>query len=102
MKNMKTWKELAWSYYFESHMSINDIAAAAGVSRQSVSAYLKGCEGFDGEKQDRKNKNLEKRKIYKREKNREYQSAARMPVTAESMRREHDLAALELSHEIYH
>ena len=99
---MKTWKELAWSYYFESHMSINDIAATAGVTRQSVSAYLKGCEGFAGEKQDRKNENREKRKNYKREKNREYRSAACMPVTAESMRREHDLAALELSHEIYH
>lgn len=99
---MKTWKELAWSYYFESHMSINDIAVATGVSRQSISVYLKNCDGFSVEKQKRKNENLEKRKIYKREKNREYQSAARMPVTAESMRREHDLAALELSHEIYH
>lgn len=99
---MKTWKELAWSYYFESHMSINDIAIATGVSRQSISAYLKSCENFAVEKQSRKNENYEKRKIYKREKNREYQSAARMPVTAQSMKREHDLAALELSREMYH
>lgn len=99
---MKTWKELAWSYYFESHMSINDIAAATGISRQSISVYLKNCKGLLREKQDRKEENGARRKIYKKEKNREYRSAARMPVTAESMRREHDLAALELSHEIYH
>lgn len=99
---MKTWKELAWSCYFESHMHINDIAVVTGISRQSLSAYLKGCEGFTIEKQKRKNENYEKRKIYKREKNREYQSAANMSVTAESMRREHDIAALILSHEIYH
>lgn len=99
---MKTWKDLAWSYYFESHMSINDITLVTGVSRQSISAYLKSCENFVAEKQNRKNKNYEKRKIYKRQKNREYQSAARMPVTAQSMKREHDLAALELSREMYH
>lgn len=99
---MKTWKELAHSYYFESHMPINDIAAAAGVSRQSISAYLKGCKGFEQEKRKRREESSTRRRIYKKEKNREYQSAARMAVTAESIRREHDLAALELSRERYH
>ena len=99
---MKTWKELAEAYYFESHLPINDIAAATGISRQSISAHLKSCDGYAAEKQRRKSENKEKRREYKREKNRTYRSASYLDVTAESMRREHDLAALELSHEIYH
>ena len=99
---MKTWQELAKEYYFESHLSINDIAALTGVSRQSISGYLKTLPEFKKEKEKRKSENQGRRKEYKKEKNREYRSAAQPPVTAESMRREHDLAALELSHEIYH
>ncbi len=99
---MKTWQELAKEYYFESHLSINDIAALTGVSRQSISGYLKTLTGFKKEKEKRKSENQGRRKEYKKEKNREYRSATQTPVTAESMRREHDLAALELSHEIYH
>ena len=99
---MKTWQELAKEYYFESHLSINDIAALTGVSRQSISGYLKTLPEFKKEKEKRKSENQGRRKEYKKEKNLEYRSAAQTPVTAESMRREHDLAALELSHEIYH
>lgn len=99
---MKTWQELAKEYYFESHLSINDIAALTEISRQSISGYLKMLPGFKKEKEKRKSENQGRRKEYKKEKNREYRSAAQIPVTAESMRREHDLAALELSHEIYH
>ena len=99
---MKTWQELAREYYFDSHLSINDIAALTDVSRQSISAYLKTLPGFTREKDNRKKQNRDKRKEYKKEKNREYRSASQSPVTAETMRREHDLAALELSHEIYH
>ena len=99
---MKTWQELAKEYYFESHLSINDIAALTGVSRQSISGYLKTLPEFKKEKEKRKSENQGRRKEYKKEKTREDRSAAQTPVTAESMRREHDLAALELSHEIYH
>ena len=99
---MKTWQELAKEYYFESHLSINDIAALTEVSRQSISGYLKTLPEFKKEKEKRKSENQGRRKEYKKQKNREYRSAAQTPVTAESMRREHDLAALELSHEIYH
>ena len=99
---MKTWQELAKEYYFESHLSINEIVELTSISRQSVSAYLKNQPGFIEEKERRKNENKIRRKEYKREKNREYRSAASMPVTAESIRREHEIAAMILSHEIYH
>lgn len=99
---MKTWQELAKEYYFESHLSINEISVLTDVSRQSISGYLKTLPGFQNEKEERKLNNRDKRKEYKKEKNREYRSAAQSPVTAETIRREHDLAALELSHEIYH
>lgn len=99
---MKTWQELVKDYYFESHLSINDISVLIDVSRQSISGYLKTLPEYKLEKERRKIQNKDKRKEYKKEKNREYRSAAQSPVTAETMRREHDLAALELSHEIYH
>lgn len=99
---MKTWQEMASAYYFETGLSVNDISAATGISRQSISAYLKGCDGYAQEKQRRREGNREKRREYKKAKNREYRGTAHMQVTAESMRREHDLAALELSREIYH
>lgn len=99
---MKNWKELAKEYYFDSHLSIKDIAAMTDVSRQSISGYLKTLPEFPKEKDRRKKQNAAKRKDYKKVKNREYRSAAQLPITAETMKREHDLAALELSHEIYH
>lgn len=48
---MKTWQELAKEYYFESHLSINDIAALTEVSRQSISGYLKTLPEFKKEKE---------------------------------------------------
>ncbi len=99
---MKSWKEQAYEYFFESHLQINDIEALTGISRQSISAYLKTCEGFAEEKQYRKDKNRCRRRKYKTEKNREYRRAVPMGVTAETMRREHELAAMELSRERYY
>ena len=65
---MKTWQELAKEYYFESHLSINDIAALTEISRQSISGYLKMLPGFKKEKEKRKSENQGRRKEYKKEK----------------------------------
>lgn len=96
------WKEEASHMYFRCGVAINEISAATGVSRQSVSAYLKQQPGYRAEKQRRKEDNISKRREYKAEKNRQYRSAAREEVTAETMRREHDIAAAILSRERYH
>ena len=94
------WKSNAEKCFFQSHMSIEDTAAYVGVSRQSVSGYLKSLPGYAEEKESRKARNQEKRKEYKKEKNREYRAMS--AVTTETMRREHDIAALILSREKYH
>lgn len=99
---MRGWKEEAREYYFESHLRISDIEALTGVSRQSISAYLKTCEGYEKEKEFRRDESRRKRQAYKMEKNRQYRRAVPMAVTAETMRREHELAVMELSRERYH
>lgn len=93
------WKEKAGSLFFESGMGIGDIASYLGVSRQSVSGYLKNLSGYEAERERRKAAGRERRKEYKKQKNREYRSC--MEVTGETLRREHDVAALILSREKY-
>ena len=96
---MDDWKKEACRLYFEEGLGVGETAARVGMSRQSVSACLKACPGFGEEKERRKAGNKIKRKAYKKEKNREYRNNYRMQVTQETMRREHDIAAMLLSHE---
>lgn len=94
------WKEKAGKLFFESGMGVGEIAEYLDVSRQSVSGYLKSLPGYEEERARRREAGREKRKEYKKRKNREYRSC--MAVTAETMRREHDTAALILSREKYY
>lgn len=93
------WKEQAAEMYFSNSSSINDISAKTGKSRQAVSGYLKTLPGFEDEKARRKKLNQDRRKEYKRMKNREYRIP--MGITVDTMKREHDIAAMILSHEKY-
>lgn len=97
------WREKAAQYYRDG-LKISDIALLLDVSRQSVSAFLKSVPGCQEEKYRRKKENAGKRRAYKTEKQRIYRekTAVPMQVTAETMRREHELAVLELSRERYH
>lgn len=92
------WKEQAAGMYFGGR-SINDISEETGKSRQAVSGYIKTLPGFEEEKERRKKANQDKRKEYKRMKNREYR--IQMDVTADTIKQEHDIAAMLLSHERY-
>lgn len=94
------WRKKAGSLFFESGMRIGDIAAYLGVSRQAVSGYLKNLPGYAAEQERRKAAGRERRKEYKRQKNRQYRGS--MEVTGETLRREHDVAALILSREKYY
>lgn len=95
------WKEQAKTYFLKEHEPVGTIAEKTGVSRQSVSAYLKTLPGYHAEKARRKAESMARRREYKRQKNREYRSAVNV-VTGETMRREHDIAALVLSRERYY
>lgn len=98
-----SWKETAGKYYRDG-LRITDIAVLLEVSRQSVSAYLKAMPDYDEIKEARRRAASASRRKYKTEKQRVYRSAQDgiMAVTAESMRREHELAVMELSREKYH
>lgn len=95
------WKQTARELFFEGGCSVVQIAAYTGVSRQSIAAHLKSYEGYSAERDRRKAASQAARREYKKAKNREYRAAG-MEVTAETMRREHDTAALILSRERYH
>ena len=97
---MESWKEKAAAYWNDG-LRVEDISVLLEVSRQSISAYLKTLPGYAEEKARRES--AARRRKYKTEKQRQYRAVSGiMAVTAETMRREHDLAALELSREIYH
>ena len=98
---MESWKEKAAAYWNDG-LRVGDISVLLEVSRQSVSAYLKTLPGYAEEKARRKRESAARRREYRTEKQRQYRAMIPMAVTAETMRREHDLAALELSREIYH
>lgn len=93
------WKERAREMYFESGMRVGDIAVYLDVSRQAVSGYITPLPGYQTERERRRQTGATKRKEYKRRKNQEYRHQDR--VTGETMRKEHDMAALILSREKY-
>jgi len=99
---MDDWKTIARKLFFDEKKYINEIVEEIGVSRQSVSGYLKTVPGYQQERVDRKALNAVKRKEYKKDKNRQYREDYRSRVTSETIKREHDIAVMILSHEKYH
>ncbi|MGN1144925.1 MAG: hypothetical protein ACI4R5_00635 [Acetatifactor sp.] len=61
---------------------------------------MKKLPGYASERESRKAQNHARRKEYKKEKNKQYRAMS--AVTSETIRREHDIAALILSREKYH
>lgn len=103
MESKTDWRKKA-DIYFHDGLKISEIAVLLDVSRQSISAYLKTLPDYKDVKEQQKKENARKRRIYKTEKQRSYRAADSliMAVTPETVRREHELAAMELSRERYH
>ena len=99
-RNAGGWRAAASEAFFDRHKSIEEITRETGVTRQSISAYLKKLPDYQEERERREAGNAAARKDYKRQKNREYRAMG--AITAETIRREHDVAALVLSREKYH
>lgn len=95
------WRDQVREYFFHSHLSVEETAILTGVSRKSISGYLRGLPEYEEERKHRKAVNKAKRQEYKNRKNREYRAEAGT-VTQETMRQEHDMAALILSREKYY
>lgn len=98
-----SWRERAEALFYDGGKSIAEIAVETGVSRRSISGHLRNTDGYLMERQRRKEANEKERKEYKREWDRKNRSAAFTGgrITAETIRREHDVAAVILSREKY-
>lgn len=96
------WKAKALAYYRDG-LKISEIATLLEVSRQSVSGYLKSHPDYASIKQKREAESKTRRRAYKTKKQVEYRAQkSYMAVTPETVRREHELAVMELSREKYH
>lgn len=93
---MKAWKQSAYALFFDEHKTIIDIAEAVGKTRQTVSAYLTDCPGFDKEIEFRRTRNAENRRYKKMIFMRDSRTEAAV------LKREHEQAVKELSAERYH
>lgn len=104
MEETRNWKEQAEALFFVEHLSIQDIANRVKKNRRYVSKALKESEkySYEEERERRKRQTAESRKEYKRDWDRANRQNLSYKVTAETMRREHDIAAAILSHEKYY
>ncbi len=95
----KNWRKQAEHLFFDCKKSIVEIEKQTGVSRRTLSPYLRQLPGYEKERERRKKANAESRKEYKRQWDRSYRSMGN--VTGETIKREHDMAAVILSREKY-
>lgn len=104
MGSVDDWKEKAVEYYRDG-LSYTDIEALLDVSRKSVSSYIKNLLEYGQIQEERKRVSAAKRRAYKTGKQRQYRQqggSGIYAVTGETLRREHELAVMELSREKYH
>lgn len=104
MGSADEWKEKAAAYYRDG-LSYTDIEALLEVSRKSVSSYIRSLPDYGRIRAEREKASAARRRSYKTEKQRQYRqqcSPGIHAVTGETIRREHELAVLELSRERYH
>lgn len=103
MGSESDWRQKAGEYYRDG-LKVTDIEALLGVSRKSISTYLKSLPDYGQIKEERRKKSEKKRREYKTGKQRQYRQESNLicAVTPETVRREHELAAIELSREKYH
>ena len=97
---MENWRKKAEEMFFNDGLEINEISILLDKSMRSIQGYLSTCTAYEHEKEKRSTAKREKRKEYKRQWDRDKRTRGDT-VTAESIRREHDIAAMILSHEKY-
>lgn len=104
MGSAEEWKKRAAEYYRDG-LSYTDIEALLDVSRKSISSYISNLPEYGQICAVRKKASAAKRRVYKTEKQRQYRqqgSSGNYAVTGETLKREHELAVMELSRERYH
>lgn len=95
---MTEWQINALRLYFNEKKKINEVAAAVGRTRQTVSTFLRSIPEWSDEQQRRKEDSRTKRAKYKRLWDFHNRSQSEI---SESVHREHIQAVAELSREKY-
>lgn len=100
--NMTNWKEQAKALFFIDKLKITEIAEKTGISRKSISKYIHSLPEFEDEAAIRSKDSEVKRAEYKRNWDKKNRPNRYSVINADTLRREHDMAAAILSKEKYH
>lgn len=95
---MKDWQITAIRLYFAEKKKINEVAAAVGRTRQTISAFLKSLPEWNEEQQLRRQASKAARVKYKRLW--DFHNRSQSDIS-DSVRRDHAQAVAELSKEKY-
>lgn len=95
------WQEQAKALFFMEKKSIREISIMLLKSEKSIYRYLKKLPEYKQEKEKRKKANSQKRKAYQKQWDRKNRVDRYANISGESLKREHDLAAIILSREKY-
>lgn len=95
---MKEWQRQAEALFFIDRLGICEIAEIVHKSRETVSRYITACDGYADEMTARKKWSTENRKEYQRQWDRENRHRYNN-IGGETMKREHEIAVMILSHE---
>ncbi len=95
------WQEQAKALFFMEKKSIREISIMLLKSEKSIYRYLKKLPEYKQEREKRKKANSQKRKAYQKQWDRKNRAERYTNISGESLKREHDLAAIILSREKY-
>ena len=93
------WQERAKALFFMEQKSIKEISKMILKSEKSIRHYFKKIPEYKEEKEKRKKANRQKRKEYQKQWDRENRADRYHCINGESLKREHDVAAMILSAE---
>ena len=95
------WQERVKALFFMEKKSIREISIMLLKSEKSIYRYLKKLPEYKQEKEKSKKANSQKRKAYQKQWDRKNRAERYTNISGESLKREHDLAAIILSREKY-
>ena len=99
--SVKMWQERAKALFFMEKKSIKEISKLLLKSEKTIQNYFKKLPEYKQEKEKRKKANRQNRKAYQKQWDRQNRVDRYTNISGESLKREHDIAAIILSREKY-
>lgn len=96
------WRERAKALFLVEKLTIGQIADIVEVHRNTVSKYIHSLPEYEEAVTERKFETYLKRMAYKRKWQKARRNTVSTRVDADTLKREHEMAVAELSHEKYH